>query len=191
MDFLDSKSRATRISCHHQEQEGSCLPSGNVFLFLMLFSSYLPLLFSVSTKLIFLQRRKTGTTKPRDASTAHGATAAESVRTMLKKNPKYSKRINYDALKDLFVESGGPPSLAAAMGLNEDKDDADLYQMGDDKSDSEMVIIEEAAGTVAAPVTEGPPIPGEGELDADGEVDEGSDGGGEVVSWEDAYEQEI
>lgn len=111
---------------------------------------------------------------------------------MLQKNPKYSKRINYDALKDLFVESGGPPSMAAAMGLNEDKDDADLYQMGDDKSDGgDMVIIEEPAGTVAAAVKDDPAIPGEGELDADGEVDEGSDGGGEVVSWEDAYEQEI
>ena len=186
MDFLDSKSGATRISYYHQEQEGSCLASGNVFL---LFSLLICLCYFC---VISLQRRKTGTTKPRDASTAHGATAAESVRTMLKKNPKYSKRINYDALKDLFVESGGPPSLAAAMGLNEDKDDADLYQIGDDKSDGgDMVIIEEAAGAVSAPVEDGPPILGEGDLDADGEVDEGSEGGGEVISWEDAYEQEI
>ncbi|EDR03383.1 uncharacterized protein LACBIDRAFT_143618, partial [Laccaria bicolor S238N-H82] len=48
-----------------------------------------------------LSRRK-GNNKPRDASTAAGGTTAESVRNLLKKNPKYSKRINYDALKDLF-----------------------------------------------------------------------------------------
>lgn len=95
---------------------------------------------------------------------------------MLKKNPKYSKRINYDALKDLFVESGGPPSIAANMGLDDDKDDTELYQIGDDKSDGVNMVIIEDAGAVA-------PV---GDADA-----EGSEDGGEVVGWEDAYEQEL
>ncbi|KAF8648464.1 hypothetical protein AX16_006267 [Volvariella volvacea WC 439] len=49
------------------------------------------------------KKRKT-TIKSRDATTPHGTTAAESVRDLLKKIPKYSKRINYDALKDLFAD---------------------------------------------------------------------------------------
>ncbi|KAG6908461.1 hypothetical protein DXG01_004544 [Tephrocybe rancida] len=145
------------------------------------------------------KRRKTNN-KPRDATTPHGNTAAESVRNLLKKNPKYSKRINYDALKDLFVEGGGPPSIAAQMGLGEEKDDADLYTFGDDKSDDGMgmVIIQEEAGSVAVtPAPTAPPrkIPGDDTLgddaDADADADEGSDYGGPEGGWEDAYEQEI
>ncbi|KAF5381625.1 hypothetical protein D9615_005514 [Tricholomella constricta] len=149
------------------------------------------------------KRRKTNN-KPRDASTPHGNTAAESVRNMLKKNPKYSKRINYDALKDLFVEGGGPPSLAANMGLSDDKDDAELYTISDDKDDDGtmgMVIIEEEPGSVAVTAAhaqssrKGPPIPGEDATgedgDADADADEGSDYGGPEGGWEDLYEQEI
>ncbi|RDB26784.1 Transcription factor IIIB subunit [Hypsizygus marmoreus] len=143
------------------------------------------------------KRRKTNN-KPRDATTPHGNTAAESVRNLLKKNPKYSKRINYDALKDLFVESGGPPSFTAHMGINDEKDDAELYTISDDKSDDgAMVIIEEEPGTVAvAPVP--PPAsrkgkipPGAEDMDADADADEASDDGGAGLGWEDAYEQEI
>ncbi|KAG6807704.1 hypothetical protein H0H92_006654, partial [Tricholoma furcatifolium] len=132
------------------------------------------------------KRRKTNN-KPRDATTPHGNTAAESVRNLLKKNPKYSKRINYDALKDLFVEGGGPPSIAAQMGLGDEKDEAELYTFADDKDDAPMVIIEEEAVTLAAPTSTRPArkIPGEeqlgedvdGDADADGEADEGSDYG--------------
>ncbi|KAF8073919.1 BRF1-domain-containing protein [Lyophyllum atratum] len=145
------------------------------------------------------KRRKTNN-KPRDATTPHGHTAAESVRNLLKKNPKYSKRINYDALKDLFVEGGGPPSFAAGMGISDEKDDAELYTIGDDKSDDAgmgMVIIEEEPGSVAVPpappstARKRPPIPGEEDVDADADADEGSDYGGPETGWEDAYEQEI
>ncbi|KAG5645973.1 hypothetical protein DXG03_004765 [Asterophora parasitica] len=146
------------------------------------------------------KKRKTNN-KPRDASTPHGNTAAESVRNLLKKNPKYSKRINYDALKDLFVEGGGPPSIMAGMGLGDEKDDAELYTISDDKDEHApmgMVIIEEEAGSVA--VTPAPPpssrkglsIPGDDageDADADGDAD--SDYGGQDGGWEDAYEQEI
>ena len=87
------------------------------------------------------QRRKTNI-RPRDASTATGDTAADSVWNLLKNNPKYSKRINYDALKDLFVQSGCLPSMAANMTAgDDDKDDADLYTMDYDKNDGEGVLM--------------------------------------------------
>jgi len=73
---------------------------------------------------------------------------------MLQKNKRYSKRINYDALKDLFVDTPSANAIEATYGRNmdDDKDDdftADLYTM-DDKSDGEgmgtgMVVIEEGA----------------------------------------------
>ncbi|TFK19857.1 cyclin-like protein [Coprinopsis marcescibilis] len=138
------------------------------------------------------RKRRKSTNKPRDASTPAGGSAAESVRNLIKKNPKYSKRINYDALKDLFVDSGGLPSIANHMTTgNDEKDDEDLYTMDvNDKDDGEpTLIIEEGPGTVA-------PIPGkmpqdmDAEGDEEGTEDEKDDedvGGG----WEDAYEQEI
>ncbi|GBE85923.1 BRF1-domain-containing protein [Sparassis crispa] len=150
------------------------------------------------------KRRKTSN-KPRDASTPHGSTAAESVRNLLKKNPKYSKRINYDALKDLFTES--TIKTPSTPGLD-DKDDG-LYVM-DDKSDGEgMLIVEEGGGGVGmAPsqsrnVTQRAPVAdthqsteyvdlGEADEDAVGEddVEEGSDKGEDYGEW-DAYEQEV
>lgn len=147
------------------------------------------------------KRRKTNT-RPRDASTATGDTAAESVRNLLKKNPKYSKRINYDALKDLFVQSGGLPSMAANMTTgDDDKDEEELYIMDDDKSDGEgvrmpTVIVEDEPGTVvSAPVKE----PGksrkkgvlaleDADMDDEGSDDDKDDDG---MGWEEAYEQEI
>jgi len=144
-------------------------------------------------KLTRLQRRKTFN-KPRDATTAHGSTAAESVKNLLKKNPKYSKRINYDALKDLFVEGGGPPSLAATMGVSDEKDDAELYTFGDDKSEegAPMVIIEDAGNVVP----ERPMQPDSGGVEEDADVDaEGEDasddekGDDQQFEWE--YEQEV
>ncbi|KXN83170.1 Transcription factor IIIB 60 kDa subunit [Leucoagaricus sp. SymC.cos] len=98
-------------------------------------------------------RKKRRTNKPRDTTTPSGSTAAESVRNLIKKNPKYSKRINYDALKDLFVDNTTPPSFSQSLkAISDDKDEDDLYTMGaDDKSDDEgtpLVIIQEA-GTVA------------------------------------------
>ncbi|KAF8151380.1 hypothetical protein B0H34DRAFT_664907, partial [Crassisporium funariophilum] len=149
------------------------------------------------------KRRKT-TNKPRDASTAAGDTAAESVRNLIKKNPKYSKRINYDALKDLFVQGGGLPSMTANMTTGDDeKDDADLYTIGmdDDKSDGEgalmqTVIVEDEPGTVAfKPPKEPSKTRKKGMLaledmdreEEDSDEDKDDDG----MGWEDVYEQEV
>jgi transcription factor IIIB subunit 2 len=160
-------------------------------LFFGFFSSFTSSTFC--TKLILVQRRKTNN-KPRDATTAHGSTAAESVQNLIKKNPKYSKRINYDALKDLFVEGGGPRSLAATMGFSDEKDDAELYTFGDDKSEEEPMVIIEDAGTVATP--KGPIREAAGGVEEDADVDaEGEDasddekGDDQPFGWE--YEQEV
>ncbi|EGO23148.1 hypothetical protein SERLADRAFT_371381 [Serpula lacrymans var. lacrymans S7.9] len=131
-------------------------------------------------------KRKKTNNKPRDASTPSGSTAAESVRNLIKKNPKYSKRINYDALKDLFMDGGPVPRL-------DEKDD--MYTM-DDKSDGEgMVVVEEEGGGVGVQRRK---LPGdrsiEESIDANLEEDEeGSDKGDEPLDtgWEDAYEQEV
>ncbi|EGN97551.1 hypothetical protein SERLA73DRAFT_75218 [Serpula lacrymans var. lacrymans S7.3] len=132
------------------------------------------------------RKRKKTNNKPRDASTPSGSTAAESVRNLIKKNPKYSKRINYDALKDLFMDGGPVPRL-------DEKDD--MYTM-DDKSDGEgMVVVEEEGGGVGVQRRK---LPGdrsiEESIDANLEEDEeGSDKGDEPLDtgWEDAYEQEV
>ncbi|KAG1773030.1 BRF1-domain-containing protein [Suillus occidentalis] len=124
------------------------------------------------------KRRKTSI-KPRDDSMPSGNTAAESVRNLIKKNPKYSKRINYDALKDLFVDGPQAPSL-------DDKDN--LYTI-DDKGDGEgMIVLEEDGGGIGSQRQ----VPRE-EQGGEGEDDESEKGDDHVadVGWEDAYEQEV
>jgi transcription factor IIIB subunit 2 len=121
------------------------------------------------------QRRKPPA-KPRDASTPHGSTAAESVRTLLKQNARYSKRINYDALKDLFTNE-------------KDEDDGKLYTFD---SKEESVVVEEGGGRVGGHA---------GLIDAgllqpdadDGDDVDGSDKGDDYGDggWEDTYEQEV
>lgn len=117
------------------------------------------------------------------------------MRNLIKKNPKYSKRINYDALKDLFVDGSEIRAPGPPIDFD-DKDDADLYTM-DDKSDGEgmgMVVIEEPGNVSVAPT---PPVAGarkeplfvphegdDDDVDGDGDAD---DAGG----WEDGYEQEV
>ena len=151
------------------------------------------------------QRRKTNT-RPRDATTATGDTAAESVRNLLKKNPKYSKRINYDALKDLFVESGGLPSMVANMTTgDDDKDDADLYTMDDDKNDGESAIMptviveDEPDNVVLTPAKESTKprkksvlaLVDDADMDDEGSDDDKDDDDDDGRGWEDAYEQEV
>ncbi|TFK35672.1 cyclin-like protein [Crucibulum laeve] len=143
-------------------------------------------------------RKRRKTNKPRDTTTPAGNSAAESVQNLIKKNPKYSKRINYDALKDLFVEGGGAPSFTAAMTTgNDDKDDDDLYTMGmdDDKSDGMMVIVEEEPGTVvAAPHKtvesrlKRRALDDVDDLDVEEMSDDEKDEG---YGWDDGYEQEV
>ncbi|KAI0718149.1 hypothetical protein C8T65DRAFT_706864 [Cerioporus squamosus] len=139
------------------------------------------------------KRRKTNN-KPRDASTPHGSTAAESVRNLIKKNPRYSKKINYNALKDLFTDDGA--SFQMPTGDDDKDDDGHLYTM-DDKDDGEgMLIVEEEGGGGVGQVRGAKSrsaslVPGRGddEEDAEGEedVEEKDDTYGE---W-DVYEQEV
>ena len=90
----------------------------------------------------------------------------------MKKNAKYSKRINYNALKDLFdgdekIEGHG------------------LYTMDDYKEEG-VVIEEEGGGGI------GKGLAGHlgGDEDAEGEEDVGSQKGDDY-GWEDTYEQEV
>lgn len=133
-----------------------------------------------------IQNRKSAA-KPRDSSTAHGSTTAESVKNLIKKNPKYSKRINYDALKDLFVD-GDMSAFGPPVDL-EAKEDT-MFTM-DDKFDGEVLIIEEEPGTVASAP---PPAKESTATGLEDDMDWDPDGAGDadaVGDWEDAYEQEV
>lgn len=146
--------------------------------------------------LLILQKRKT-TNKPRDATTPHGATAAESVRNLIKKNPRYSKRINYDALRDLF-DGGGPSNV-------DEKIDAGvgLWTLDPEKDDEDVggVVIEEGGGGVgmlSAPkpgnpktvVSAAPEGGTEGAGEAEEELYEGGSDKEDYTEWE-GYEQEV
>ncbi|KAI0363485.1 BRF1-domain-containing protein [Pilatotrama ljubarskyi] len=150
------------------------------------------------------KRRKTNN-KPRDASTPHGSTAAESVRNLIKKNPKYSKRINYNALKDLFTDDGS----SFQMPTEEDgKDDEGFYTLDDKDEGDSMVIVEESGGGIgqlrtksrsaslvpgaAAATAAVADIPEGVDEDAEGEedVEAGSDKDDTYGEW-DVYEQEV
>ncbi|KAI9464791.1 BRF1-domain-containing protein [Russula earlei] len=124
------------------------------------------------------KKRRKPATKPRDASTPHGSTAAESVRTLLKQNARYSKRINYDALKDLFTDE-------------KDEMDGRLYTIDDkDENDDADLVVEEGGGRVGGHAG----LIDAGDLQLDPEdVDDGdgSEKGDDYGGWEDTYEQEV
>jgi len=143
-------------------------------------------------------RKRRKTARPRDATTPSGATVTESVQNLVKKNLKYSRRINYNALKELFVDSGGLPSLADAMTTGEDeKDDTELIQMEDGKEDAEPQLIVEEEGTVGvvSAVSAGAASNAKkrayDDEDGEGESDDEKDEPIMNYAWEDAYEQEI
>jgi transcription factor IIIB subunit 2 len=160
------------------------------------YSCFLPALDIIDRGVGFAQRKKKD--KPRDASTPHGSTAAESVRNLLKKNPRYSKRINYDALKDLFVDSGlptlevmdekdytthtGPLVLTGIEGKRDDHGVA-VFPNG------ELDCIGIPSDQLLGDPPDEPAVLDEGDLDAEGELDDESDRG--ECYWEDAYEQEV
>ncbi len=86
--------------------------------------------------------------KPHDASTPSGSTPGEAVRNMLKKNPKYSKRINYDALKDLF--DGDSLSLVPT-NIDLDEKEDDMYHLSEnEKSDGEGRVGDRGGGGAGA-----------------------------------------
>jgi transcription factor IIIB 90 kDa subunit len=144
-----------------------------------------------------IQRRKPNN-KPRDASTPTGSTVAESVQNLLKKNTKYSKRINYNALKDLFVED---------TAADDDKvEDSGLYSFDDDKDEGEEMVIEEEGGITTGKGSSNRAKPSsapgtqdtvslatstyEEDVNANHEVDYGDDKGSDAGGWDDMYEQE-
>jgi transcription factor IIIB subunit 2 len=127
-----------------------------------------------SRLIMMTKQRRKPTAKPRDASTPHGSTAAESVRTLLKQNARYSKRINYDALKDLFTDE-------------KDEDESSMLYTIDDKE-----VVEEGGGRIGRHA--GLIDTGELQLDPDDADDgDGSDKGDDYGggNWEDTYEQEV
>lgn len=145
------------------------------------------------------QKRKTTSNKPRDTTTPHGATAAESVRNLIKKNPRYSKRINYDALRDLF-DGAGPSGTTEDEKLNMN---GDMWTLDPEKEDEIGVVIEEGGGAVGMTPTAPPDameddteqpltsVQGTNEADFDDMYAEGSDKGEEYVGDWDVYEQEV
>ena len=132
--------------------------------------------------------------KPRDASTPHGSTAAESVRNLIKKNPRYSKRINYDALRDLF-DGAGPSADDEEQKMNLD---SEMYTMDPEIEEGVDVVVEEGGGAIgmtpaAAKSTVSEAV---GDEDGEGEIDEEmyadfAHGGEDADGDWDAYEQEV
>ena len=105
------------------------------------------------------------------------------MKNLIKKNPRYSKRINYEALKELFVES--PPVITHSF-QNDMKMEENLPETGD------MVLLEEEGGGVGVlnnnkQVLAAP----EADEDAEGEEDLGDGFGAGAGEWDDFYEQEV
>ncbi|KAL1709492.1 cyclin-like protein, partial [Schizophyllum commune] len=122
--------------------------------------------------------------KPRDASNATGATAAEAARHLVKKTAKFSKRINYEAFDSLFLPYEESKPL-------DEKDDAELYQFDDKIDDQAQVVVipDEPGGKLPAPPR---PQEEEGEADADGEFEDLSDKeDAQDAGWEEGYQQEV
>lgn len=118
------------------------------------------------------------------------------MKNLIKKNPRYSKRINYDALRDLF-DGAGPMGVP----VEEQKFDMsrEMYTMDPEKEDEMGVVVEEGGGGVGMqPVlgksvtneAEGADEDGEGEVDDDMYADLGGKGDDYGGEW-DAYEQEV
>jgi transcription factor IIIB subunit 2 len=93
---------------------------------------------------------------------------------MLKKNPRYSKRINYNALKDL-LDSGS----ATGRPLEGD----DLYTMEDKEEDGDVTVVIEDDMDKTDKTDEQPMEEDEDDYGVDKE--EGYSG------WEEGYEQEV
>ena len=97
------------------------------------------------------------------------------------------------------MESGGLPSIAAAMTTGDDeKDDAELYTMDDeDDSGGRRVIVEETGSVSLKPASEaGKSQRKKGmlalqDMNVDAEEDGSDDDKDGDIGWEDAYEQEV
>lgn len=71
-------------------------------------------------ELIIARNTQRKRNKPKDASTATGTTAADATQKMLEKK-KFSKKINYDAIKNLFDKNGSEAGSTYA-GSDEEED---------------------------------------------------------------------
>lgn len=67
--------------------------------------------------------------RPKDASTATGETAADATKQMLEKK-KFSKKINYDAIKSLFDKNGSEAGSTYAGSDDDDGSDGDNMLIG-------------------------------------------------------------
>ncbi|KAG8949011.1 transcription factor TFIIIB subunit brf1 [Tulasnella sp. 424] len=80
--------------------------------------------------------------KPRDSTTARGATPAESVGHLLQKK-KFSRKINYDAIKNLFKSSSDRPSKKSkSYGLDDSLVGFDNDEDKDDEAGGGMSTID-------------------------------------------------
>ncbi|OCB90256.1 hypothetical protein A7U60_g2546 [Sanghuangporus baumii] len=149
------------------------------------------------------KRRKT-VSKPRDASTPAGSTAIESVQSMVKTSTKYSRKINYEALQNLFASDTNVSNLVPPAEVDLDEKEDYMYTF-DDKSDGEnmTVVVEEGGGGVGVAAKASSPkgdtsLKGlqavsepEGEEDGEGEEIELSEKGDEEYAWDEEYQQEV
>lgn len=128
------------------------------------------------------RKRRKASAKPRDTTTPHGNTAAESVRNLLRKNPRYSKKINYAVLDQFFK-----PGKSSTPGDDDERDggeeegETELYQIdGMEKDDGEGEEVVEEGGEYQTPLRTNPDY-------EDDEDDKPEEYGG----WEDVFEQEV
>ncbi|EJC99509.1 uncharacterized protein FOMMEDRAFT_160578 [Fomitiporia mediterranea MF3/22] len=101
------------------------------------------------------KKRKTDN-KPRDSSTPAGLTAVDAVRSMIKKSAKYSRRINYEALENLFasdtsgIQSGESNLLVPPKEVDLDVKAGDMFTIDQESIGGEGmdVVVEESGGGV-------------------------------------------
>lgn len=116
--------------------------------------------------------------KPRDTSTPHGTTAAESVRNLLKKNPKYSKKINYAVLDQFFKpEKSSTPENEGGEGEEGVGEEVYLHRIERDDGEAEEVV---EGGEYQTPLRVNPDY-------EEDDYDKPEEYGG----WEDLFEQEV
>jgi transcription factor IIIB subunit 2 len=124
---------------------------------------------------------------------------------MVKKNPKYSKRINYDALAGL-LGGAGAGRLADRWAAEDEKDDDGELLPLDDKADDDGAFVDEDARDVAPGARargkaraaraatedkgEDVPLDEDEEMDVDAEKEDGAEESFADGGWEDAFEQE-
>ncbi|OCB90255.1 hypothetical protein A7U60_g2545 [Sanghuangporus baumii] len=123
---------------------------------------------------------------------------------MVKTSTKYSRKINYEALQNLFASDTNVSNLVPPAEVDLDEKEDYMYTF-DDKSDGETmtVVVEEGGGGVGVAAKASSPkgdtsLKGlqavsepEGEEDGEGEEIELSEKGDEEYAWDEEYQQEV